>query len=60
MIKEIQIGEIIRINKREFILIETQVGNSEKKRPSLILLKNAIHGIYRKPYFNRIEKEVKE
>jgi len=60
MIKEISIGEIIRINQREFLVSETAIGDSEKKRPSLILLNNAIKGIYRKSYFKHIERRLKE
>lgn len=56
MIQEIKIGEIIRINNREFLLVETAIGNSDKKRPSLILLNNLLKGIYRKPFF---EKQIK-
>ena len=51
MIQEIQIGEIVRINQREFLLVEAPIGGSEKKRPALVLLKNVLKGIYRKSYF---------
>lgn len=60
MIQEIKIGEIIRIDSREFLLTETPIGNSDKKRPSLLLLKNAIKGIYRKSYFKHIEGRLQE
>lgn len=58
-IQELQIGEIIRIGEREFLIIETAIGGSDKKRLSLVLLNNTLKGIYRKPYFKHIERGLK-
>lgn len=59
MIKELELGEIVRINKREYLLIEIGIGCSLKKRVALILLNNTLKGIYRKPYFklNKFDAE---
>lgn len=56
MIQELQIGEIVRINQREYLLIEIGIGGSDKKRATLILLKNILKGIYRKSYFKHREE----
>ena len=53
MITELNIDEIIRINNKEFVIIETAIGGCDKKRISLIYLSTLIKNMYRKPYFNR-------
>jgi hypothetical protein len=60
MIQEIQIGEIIRIEGREFLVVEAPIGGCDKKRPSLVLLKNLLKGIYRKSYFKHKSMEEEE
>jgi hypothetical protein len=52
MLQNIEIGEIIRIENKEYIITKTKIGNSEKERVNIKLLKEAIiRKIYRKKYF---------
>ena len=51
MINKLEIGEILRIKGRDYILSETSIGGTDKKKPHLILLDNTIKGMNRKPYF---------
>jgi len=54
-IKNIEIGEIIRIKNRDWVLVETthKNGTIQWEQPTLILLNNILNGINRKPYFKR-------
>jgi hypothetical protein len=47
----LNIGEILTIKGRDWVLIETKIGNTDKFRPDLILLETLIKGINRKSYF---------
>lgn len=61
MINEISIGEIIRINGEEWLLILTKIGNCDKFklfRPDLISLDGILKGINRKSYFKRFEGKI--
>jgi len=51
MIKKIEVGEILEIDGREWVLIKTKVGGSDQQRPDLITLKGLIKNINRKPYY---------
>lgn len=43
MIQNLNIGEVIRINGREYVLTETEIGGyPDKKRVNLILLKTLL------------------
>ena len=55
MIKEIEIGEIIRVGTKEYIIVNTphKNGRIEWKQPTLIKLDTIITNINRKPYFKR-------
>lgn len=57
MIKNLEIGEIVRIKNREWLVVETPIGNSDKKRPDLVLLDNVLKNINRKPYYSRKGKD---
>ena len=60
-IKNIQIGEIVLIEGREWVLTRQIVRNGRKDEyyaPRLILLKNLIVNISRKPYYERKKQEV--
>jgi hypothetical protein len=60
MIKNIEIGEIIKIRGREYIVKETLGSNGivTWHEPSLILLNKAITGIYKNPYLtNKLKRE---
>jgi len=46
--KIIEVGEIVIVNDREYILNLRSIGGTEKKRPALILLKNILINTPRK------------
>lgn len=51
MLKHIEIGEIIIIKEKEYLVIETQIGNSVNKRINLISLKKIFKKSERDPNF---------
>ena len=55
MIREIKIGEIIRVGRKEYIIVNTlhKNGRMEWEQPTLIKLDTIIKNINRKPYFKR-------
>ena len=64
MIKEIEIGEIVRIEKKEYLIVETQIGSNSKKntdlkRVNIKLLDGLFKKTNRKPYFKRIKQNGK-
>jgi hypothetical protein len=54
MVNEIQLGEIVRIKDREFILTERAIGGSDKLRPILILLNNILKTKTNKKRFAKV------
>jgi len=43
MIQNLNIGEVVRINGKEYVITETEIGGyPEKKRINIILLKNLL------------------
>ena len=55
MIKNIEMGEIIIINRREWLMVETTHKNRsiEWEQPTLVLLDKILTGINKKPYYKR-------
>ena len=55
MLKEIEIGEIIKIKGKEYIIVNTPHKNGRMKweQPTLIKLDTIIKNINRKPYFKK-------
>ena len=51
MINKLEIGEVVNIKGREWVLVETKIGGSDKLRPDLILLSSLIKGTNRRIYF---------
>ncbi len=59
MIKNIEIGEIIRINKKEYLVYNCPIGNSEETKPQIKLLSPLLTKINRKSYFKHKYKREK-
>lgn len=59
MITNLKIGEIVRINKREFLLTESAIGGSNKKKPLLILLNPLFKKTKRFSFYKRIVRRGK-
>jgi hypothetical protein len=59
-IKVLNIGEIVRINNKEYILILTNGGNGREKweQPTLKILDNILEGINRKPFYKKMKIEM--
>jgi len=55
MIKNIEIGEIIQIKNRDWLMVETthKNGRMEWEQPTLILLDRMLVGVNKKPYYKR-------
>ena len=55
MIKIIEIGEIINIKNRDWLLVETthKNGSMEWEQPTLVLLNKVLKGINKKPYYRK-------
>ena len=54
-IKDIEIGEIVTIKNRDWILVETphKNGTMEWMQPTLVLLDKILKGINKKPYYRK-------
>jgi len=48
MIKNIEIGEIVTINRREWLMV-----SMEWEQPTLVLLDKVLKGINKKPYYKK-------
>ena len=55
MIKNIEIGEIITIKNRDWLMVETthKNGSVEWEQPTLVLLDKILKGINKKPYYRK-------
>lgn len=55
VIQNIEIGEIIRIKNREWLMVETTHKNGKLswEQPTLVLLNKILTGINKKPYYKK-------
>ena len=62
MIKNIEIGEIISIKNRDWIMVETthKNGSIEWEQPTLVLLDHVLKGINKKPYYSKRKMVIEE
>jgi hypothetical protein len=54
MLKKIKVGEIIKIENREYLVTTESIGCCEKKRVSLVLLEKLFKKTLRKPYYKKL------